>query len=142
MSDEKHFLDTNVLVYANDKTDPLKQAAAIRLVADGIRRGTAFISAQVLSEFWVTVTQKIEVPLERSIAAKEIERFRALRVVGIEYDTVRAAVGFQEKHRLSYWDALILAAAAIAGCSCIYTEDMNDGQTYGKVKIVNPFTGS
>ena len=141
MPDEKSFLDTNVLVYANDQTDPIKQAIAIRLITDGIRKGSVYISAQVLSEFWVTVTQKIQVPLKRNIAAQEIERFRALSVVGIEYDTVRTAIGFQQRHQLSYWDALILAAAAIAGCQCIYSEDINDGQIYGKVRIINPFVG-
>jgi len=64
MSDGKYFLDTNVLVYANDKTEAAKQATAVRLIIDGIRSGRVVISTQVLSEFWVTVTQKIQVPLE------------------------------------------------------------------------------
>lgn len=78
MSAGSYFLDTNILVYANDGTNVSKQATAIRLIADGIRSAQAVISTQVLSEFWVTVRQKIQVPLDPDRAEKEVDRFRAM----------------------------------------------------------------
>jgi len=135
----KYFLDTNVLVYANDKTEAAKQATAVRLITDGIRSGRVVISTQVLSEFWVTVTEKIQVPLEREKAEKEIESFRAFRVINIEYHTVRTAIHIQRRYQLSYWDALILSAAQMAGCELVFSEDLNEGQRYGNVVVSNPF---
>ncbi len=140
MSDGSYFIDTNVLVYANDSADVKKQATAIRLVTGGIRSGRGVISSQVLSEFWVTVTQKIQVPLDREKAENELENFRAMRIISIDYDTVRAAVHLQKRHQLSYWDALILSTAQIAGCRCIYSEDLNQGHKYGDLVIVDPFS--
>ena len=140
MPDGKYFLDTNVLVCANDQTEAAKQAAAVRLITDGIRSGKAVISTQVLSEFWVTVTEKIQVPLDREKAEKEIESFRALIVIGIEYHTVKTAVHIQRRYQLSYWEALILSAAQMAGCEYVFSEDLNEGQRYGNVVVHNPFT--
>ena len=140
MPDGKYFLDTNVLVYANDQTEAVKQAASVRLITDGIRHGKAVISTQVLSEFWVTVTNKIQVPLDREKAEKEIENFRALIVIGIEYHTVRNAVHIQRRYQLSYRDALILSAAQMAGCEYVFSEDLNEGQRYGNVVVHNPFS--
>ena len=139
MSDGSYFLDTNILVYANDGTDAAKQATAIRLMIDGILNGNAVVSTQVLSEFWVTVTQKIQVILDTDKTEKELDRFKAMRIVGIEYDTVRAAIHLQKRFQVSYWDSLILSAATIAGCGRIYSEDLNTGQSYDGPSVVNPF---
>ena len=139
MSEGSFFLDTNILVYANDGTDAKKQATAVRLVADGIRNGQAVVSTQVLSEFWVAVTQKIQVTLDSEKAEKEIDRFKAMRIVGIENDTVRAAIHLQKRFRISYWDSLIICAAAIAGCRFVYSEDLSPGQSFNGLSIVNPF---
>lgn len=139
MSADSYFLDTNVLVYANDRTEAPKQSAAIQLITAGIQFGRAVISSQVLGEFWVTVTQKIRIPLDRRTAEREIEHLRAMRVVSIEYDTVRTAIRLQERYRVSYWDALILAAASLAGCGHVYSEDLNTGQRYGRVMVRDPF---
>lgn len=139
MTDGSYFLDTNVLVYANDRTEATKQPAAIQLVTEGIQSGRAVVSSQVLGEFWVTVTQKIQVPLDRRTAEREIEHLGAMRVVSVEYDTVRTALRLQERHQVSYWDALILAAASLAGCGHVFSEDLNAGQRYGRVVVRNPF---
>ena len=139
MSDGKYFLDTNVLVYANDNTEEAKHTTAVRLITDGIRSGRVVISTQVLSEFWVTVTQKIQVPLDREKAEKEVESFRAFTVINIEYHTVRTAIHIQKRYQLSYWDALILSAAQMAGCEYVFSEDLNEGQRYGNVVVSNPF---
>jgi predicted nucleic acid-binding protein len=109
------------------------------LITDGIRNGKAVVSTQVLGEFLVTVTQKIQVTLNPDKAENQIDRFRAMRIVSIEYDTVKAAIHLQKRFHISYWDALIISAATIAGCTCIYSEDLNAGQSYNGLSIVNPF---
>jgi predicted nucleic acid-binding protein len=140
MPGDSFFLDTNILVYANDGTNATKQTTAIRLIAEGIRNEQAVVSTQVLSEFWVRVTQKIHITLDEEKAEKEIDRFKAMRIVSIEYDTVRAAIHLQKRLQISYWDSLIISAAAIAGCRVVYSEDLNTGQSYNGLSIVNPFT--
>jgi predicted nucleic acid-binding protein len=140
MTADRYFLDTNVLVYANDSSDARKQEAAVRLITDGIQSGRAVISSQVLGEFWVTVTRKPQVPLDLQTAEMELERFRALRVIGIEYGTVKAALHLQKRHQLPYWDALVLAAAQLSGCARLYSEDMNEGQAYDGLMVANPFS--
>ncbi len=139
MNGDKFFLDTNLLVYANDGTDPQKQEIARSLILDGIRNGNAVLSTQVLSEFWVTVTKKIKVPLSQEEAEKEIELLRAMRVESIDYMTVKAAIRIQLHHRLSYWDSLILASAHAAGCACVYSEDLNAGREIMGMIVQNPF---
>jgi predicted nucleic acid-binding protein len=139
MSGDRYFLDTNILVYANDESDPAKRSSASRLIVDGLRSGRAVISSQVLGEFWVTVTMKIKVPLLLETAEAEIERFRSLHVVSIDADLVLFALEKHKRFRISYWDALILASAEISGCETVYSEDLGTGQVYGNVRVVNPF---
>ena len=97
MNDGRCFLDSNVLVHANDSTDRYKQQIARKLVVEGIKNGTAVISAQVLSEFWVTVTRKIEVPLSEDDAEREVSHFCVMHVVEIDQNIVRAAIRFQSQ---------------------------------------------
>jgi predicted nucleic acid-binding protein len=139
MSDSSFFIDTNILVYANDSSEPAKQEAAIMVVTDGIREGTAVISTQVLSEFWVTVTRRIRVPLDFKTAERQLYHMKAFRVIGIEYDTIKAAVHLQRRFEISYWDALILAAAKVAGCRRIFSEDLNPEQEFDGTLVINPF---
>lgn len=139
MSADSFFLDTNVIVYANDSSQTQKQKIAVQLITRGMRSGRGVISSQVLGEFWVTVTQKIKVPLARETALQEIEAFRTMRIVGVEYEAVRIGISLQNRFTISYWDALILAAAGIGGCKTVYSEDLNDGQEYDKITVINPF---
>lgn len=136
---DRYFLDTNVLVYANDRSDPQRQAAASRLVVDGIRSRQGVISSQVLSEFWVAVTRNVEVPLPLEAALAELQRLGSMLVVGVGYDTVNLAVHVQTRHGISYWDALVLAAAQIARCSIVYSENLTSGRHYGDLLVQNPF---
>jgi predicted nucleic acid-binding protein len=139
MNGERHFLDTNVLVCANDQSDPQRRSVAATLVADGIRNRRGVVSSQVLSEFWVTITRKVQTPLPFELAEAELLRLRSMLVVAVEYDTVVLAVHLQRKHGVSYWDALILASAHAAHCAVVYSEDLNNGQRYGDVLVENPF---
>jgi predicted nucleic acid-binding protein len=106
---------------------------------EGIRSGKAVVSSQVLSEFWITVTRKIQVPMEVTAAESELDRFACMKIVPIDYGTVRAAIHFQHRYRISYWDALVVAAAHMGRCNVLYSEDLNGGQRYGEVVARNPF---
>ena len=142
MNGERYFLDTNILVYANDRSDAGKHAGAVRLVSEGLRTRRAVISSQVLSEFWVTVTRKARVPLSQEVAEAELSRLGSMKVVPVDYDTVVFAVAMQKRHGVSYWDALILAAAELSGCSVVYSEDLSHEQRYGDLVVRNPFAAS
>ena len=133
------FLDTNVLVYANDSAEPQKQRTARSLIKEALHLGNGVISIQVLSEFWVTVTQKIQVPLSFSIARRETELFGMMIIVNLDFSLFYDAVRLQQLYQISYWDAQIVAAAESAGCAVLYSEDLNAGQKYSSVQVVNPF---
>ena len=138
MSD-KFFFDTNILVYANDGENQTKQEIASNLIKTTMIDETAVISVQVLSEFWVTVTQKIAEPMSQSFAEHQIEILSSMKVVELDYDIFRDALTIQKMNKLSYWDSLIISAANSANCSIIYSEDLNHGQEIMNMKIINPF---
>jgi predicted nucleic acid-binding protein len=134
----KVFLDTNVLVYAaigSGKDDP-KRVRSLRLI-ESEEFGT---SAQVLQEFFVTVVKKAARPLAAEAALEWIEQFTAFPCYPIDHRLVRIAIEQAARFRISYWDAAILSAARALGCRVVYSEDLNDGQLYGDLRVVNPFT--
>jgi len=136
---DKFFFDTNILVYANDSSEKVKQEIARSLLKDSLIKQNGVISVQVLSEFWVTVTHKIKNPLSVEIAEKEIELFQLMEIVSLDYSLFKDALRFQQLIQISYWDSLILAASHSAGCKTIYTEDLNHGQITAGMELCNPF---
>jgi len=135
---DRSFVDTNVWVYAIDADEPAKRARA-RAVLDPAAAGSLVVSAQVLGEFYVTVTRKLSKRVPLDVADAMIGRMRQLPVVAIDADLVSAAISGSRAWQLSYWDALIVAAAASAGCTLLLTEDLADGATYGGVRVEDPF---
>ena len=138
MSD-KAFLDTNVLVYAFDASAAKHMAVAQALLEKALRTDNACLSAQVLGEFFVTVTRKIRSPLAVKAAAEIVGVLGKLHVVPVDLLLVQQAIRLQGETCVSYRDALILAAAARAGCSEILSEDLNPGQVIHGVRVRNPF---
>jgi predicted nucleic acid-binding protein len=132
------FVDTNVWVYAVDDDEPAKQAQARRVLhpEGGV---DPVISAQVMGEFYVTVTRKLARPFSPEEAGLLLKQMGELPVVPLDARLVAAAVAGSIDWRVSYWDALIIAAAEAGGCSRILTEDLADGATYGSVRVENPF---
>lgn len=137
MSD-RAFLDTNVLVYAVDESEPEKRDAARRLLAS-TDHGEFVLSAQILSEFYVVATRRLAQPMAEDVAATAVDQLSLLPVVPIDPALVKNAIELSRSSQVSYWDGLILAAAARGGCRRLLTEDLNDGQTIGSVQIENPF---
>ena len=132
------FFDTNVLVYAAVGTgkDEGKRQRALDLI-ESEEFGT---SAQVLQEFFVTVVKKASRPLSAAQALEWIEQWTAFPCQAIDHQLVRIAVEQSERYAISYWDAAILAAAEALGARTVYSEDLSDGQQYGRVQVINPFS--
>lgn len=138
MSADRAFLDTNVLVYLFDHDEPLKTQRA-RDLLEQAKPDELALSAQVLSEFYVVVTRKLKRPLDTDTAAEAVDWLTLLRVVPLDPELVKAAIQTSRSAQLSYWDGLIVASAAVAGCQRLLTEDLNDGQQIGSVRVENPF---
>jgi len=134
------FLDSNILVYTDDRADPAKQKASIALVARLTRAQSAVVSFQVLQEYFAIVTRKLGV--DAAVARAKVELFGALTTATTEVDDVLAAIDLHRLHQLSFWDALIVRSAIKSGCRRIYTEDLQHGRRYDGVEIVNPFSSS
>ncbi len=131
------FLDTNVLVYAaaGREAEEAKRERALEL----IERENIGFSAQVLQEFYVTVTRKLAVLLSPEKALEWVEQFESFPCMPIDTSIVKIAAEISERYRISYWDGAIVAAAEALGARTLYTEDLNDGQQYGSVWVHNPF---
>jgi|SRR5580658_3810123 predicted nucleic acid-binding protein len=131
------FLDTNILVYAalgEGKDEPKRRRALALIEAEDF--GT---SAQVLQEFYVTVVKKAARPITAALALEWIEQFTAFPCQSLDHQLVRIAIELSERYMISYWDAAILTAAESLGAHTVYSEDLNNGQRYGQVRVVNPF---
>ena len=133
----RSFFDTNVLVYTDDKADPSKQLRSLELVASHRRSRTGVISLQVLQEYFVTVTRKLQV--DAVVARRKVELLAEFDVVAPELADVLAAIDLHRLHRINFWDALIVRSAKEAGCAVLLTEDMQNSREIDGVRIVNPF---
>lgn len=131
------FLDTNVLVYAIDGSDPAKHRIAQELIVR--RADDLVVSAQVLSELYAVITRKFRDSITPEQAASFVNRISDLPVLAIDADLVRDAIRLSRDAQLSYWDALIVAAARHAACDVVLTEDLSHGSTVAGVRIENPF---
>ena len=133
------FIDTNILVSAYDSHEPQRQERAQEILRKGIEVETAVLSAQVLSEFFTVVTRRIPSPLSIQEAGDALSLINILPVIEIDLPLVRRAIGIHRDYGITYWDALVVAAAARAECIQIFSEDFNPGQSYSGVVAVNPF---
>lgn len=133
----RSFLDTNVLIYADDSRSPGKQNRAIDLILEHQKSRTAVVSLQVLQEYFITATGKLK--LDRVSARRKVELFSQFHVVVLDVPDVLAAIDLHRLHQISFWDALIIRAAKQAGCRVLLTEDMQFGREIEGLRIVNPF---
>lgn len=132
----KVFLDANILIYAQDQDSPDKQRRSREVIAALADSGAGVISTQVLQEYYVTVTRKLGVA---PLAAKSVlQTFKIFEMVQASPDLIDDAIDCSVLNTVSFWDALIIAAAASSGCAIVYSEDLNPGQTIQGVRIENP----
>jgi len=135
----KVFLDTNILIYAYDLDAANKRVRAVSVVKDLWETESGIISTQVLQEFYVNVTQKIPTPLSRAKARGVLNAYAVWQMEIIRPDTILLASEFQERHQLSFWDAMIVSAAFQGGAEILISEDLNHGQIIEGIRIENPF---
>jgi predicted nucleic acid-binding protein len=134
----KVFVDSNIIIYANDARDAAKQMIAVERLEELMRNGAGVISTQVLMEYAAVALGKLGQPAE--VVLRQLWALEAFEVVQTSADVVRRAVEVQLRSQTSFWDAAILAAAEHACCSVLLSEDLNAGQFYASVKVENPFT--
>jgi predicted nucleic acid-binding protein len=138
-SRSKVFVDTNVLVYAQDVDEGAKYEAAKRRVQQLWADGTGVLSTQVLQELYVTLTRKITHPMDRSSAREVVRRYRSWVFGAIEAEHILRASELEESQDIHFWDSLIVVSAAASGARTLLTEDLNHGQVIEGVRIENPF---
>jgi len=131
------FVDTNVLIYALDTADPRKQAAAREWRTELWKRRQGRISFQVLQEFYAKVARQW--PKTRNLARAEVRDLLAWQPVTIDGAILETAWRIQDRYQLSFWDALIVAAAHSLSCRYLLSEDLQAGQNIEGLIIVNPF---
>jgi len=131
------FVDTNVLLYAVDTGEAEKHRAASSWRAELWKSRRGRVSYQVLQEFYVQAVRKD--PKRVEAARAEVRDLFAWEPVAIDAVALEAAWSLQERFRLSFWDALIVAAAHAANCRYLLTEDLSHGQDLDGVRVVNPF---
>lgn len=136
------FIDTNVLVYAHDASEVLKQRVAQDVLQRLWADGSGVMSTQILQEFYSVATSKLKPAMSRSDAREVVELYSAWPVVLIAPTLILTASRLQERYRLSFWDALIVEAARVAGAERLLTEDLQDGQDIEGVRIEDPFRDS
>ena len=133
------FVDTNVLVYAFDKSGSPKKRVAQQLMNELMEEDRLRLSTQVLQELFVTLTRKVSQRCSSEEALAVLEDLSAWPMMVVDLAAIRAAVALVDQANLSFWDALVVVAAARAGAAVLYTEDLNDGQEILGVRIRNPF---
>lgn len=133
------FVDTNVLVYARDASESGKQPRAAEWMQRLWQERTGRMSMQVLQEYYVVVTQKLDPGLPRTAAHADIRLLQAWQPISTDVALLEAGWDFQQRHQLSFWDAMIVAAAVRVGAAFLLTENLQDGQEFSGTRVLNPF---
>jgi predicted nucleic acid-binding protein len=133
------FVDTSVLAYAHDRSETGKQPVAQAQLGMLWRNRTGVLSIQVLQELYVVATRKLAAPMHRAKARRIVTLYGEWPVVQVDVPLLLAASELQERHTLSFWDALIIESARRAGARRLLTEDLQHDREIGGVRIENPF---
>lgn len=141
MSDEC-FVDTNLLVYARDSSEETKQPVAMAWLAELWKRQTGRTSVQVLNEYYVTVTRKLNPGLHVNQARSDVRALTVWSPIAISSRLIEAAWEIEEETHYAWWDALVVTSALYLGCRYLLSEDMQHGHSIGALTIINPFSTS
>ncbi len=133
------FVDTNVLAYAHDRSETRKHPLARALLETLWETRTGALSTQVLQEFYIVATRKFSPPMSRGAAREVVALYGEWPIVHVDTHLILAASELEERHRISFWDALIVEAARRAGATRLATEDLQTGRSFGDVRIEDPF---
>jgi predicted nucleic acid-binding protein len=136
---EKVFVDSNILVYAHDADAGDKQRIAANVIAEILDARSGVLSIQVLQEFYSTVTRKLRSAVTRDIARDLLRGYSAWAIQPLTAEDIVAASLLEQLHQLSFWDALIVQAALLAGARKLLSEDLQHGQFISGIRVENPF---
>lgn len=139
MSD-KAFVDTNILVYAHDTALGAKHDRALALIERLWVSRSGVLSTQVLQELRISLRKKVARPFSDEETRQVIEDYLSWEIVVNTPASILDAMEIETRHKVSFWDALILSAALSSGAGVLYSEDLSDGQAYGPIRVVNPLT--
>jgi predicted nucleic acid-binding protein len=140
MADDRvTFVDTNVLVYAHDRSETRKQPIAQALLNVLWRTRSGVLSTQVLQEFYVVTTRKFDPPMRRGAAREVVALYGEWPIVQVDVALILAASKLEERHAFSFWDALVVEAARRCGATRLLTEDLQAGRRIDGISIENPF---
>jgi predicted nucleic acid-binding protein len=134
----RRFVDTSILVYAHDRSAGEKHRRAKDLVESLWRDRSGVVSTQVLQELCVSLRRKAGRPLDVKATRDLVADYLSWHVVVNNGESVLEALELEDRYQLSFWDALVVAAAQASGAEVLYSEDLSDGQVYGTVRVVNP----
>jgi len=135
----RSLLDTNLLVYADAADEPVKQRRAVELIASLRRAGDAVLSIQVLQEYVNVAVRKLHLP--HALIRERLAFYRRFECVNTSADLIAGALDLHVLRGVSFYNALIVQAAVVAGCQRVLSEDMQHGATFAGVRIENPFGG-
>jgi len=133
----KIFIDTNILVYTLDQKNIEKRDMARKIVKKVVESHQPVISTQVIKEFYVVASNKLKA--DPIIVKNIIHNFHNMEIVNNDLDLIEQAIDISILSTLSFWDSLVIAAAEKANCEYVLSEDLNSGQNYRGIKILNPF---
>ena len=136
---DKVFVDTNVLVYTRDASEPEKQKQAMGWMSHLWDIRTGRLSFQVLQEYYVTVTEKLDPGLVPKVARRDVRLLLSWQPIPVDARVLEGAWDLQDRYQLSWWDALIVSAAQAADCNYLLTEDLKEDQKLENVRVINPF---
>jgi len=141
MSD-RCFVDTNILVYAHDRSAGLKHKRARLLIEDLWNSGQGVLSTQVLQELCVNLRRKSSRPLSVEETRRLVQDYLSWEIFVNTPGSIIQALDIEVRYKISFWDALILQAAESSAVAILYSEDLATGQRYGSIRVVNPLTDS
>ena len=134
----KYFIDTNVLIYANDKRNPDKQEKAVALISQLMKSNEGVVSTQVLQEYAHVAMTKLG--QKEEVVLRQLHLLEKMEVVHQSPAMIRRAVEIKKTYTINFWDACIVSNAEYAQCDTIYSEDLNTGQFYSGIRIEDPFS--
>ena len=133
----RSFVDTNVLVYAEASDEPAKQRIALDLLKQLFETTSGVLSTQVLQEYCNVAIKKLKLPPAHILA--QLDLYEQFEVVQVTPAIIRSGLDLHQTRSVSFYDAIVLASAQMAGCSVLLSEDMNAGELVGGVRVINPF---
>ena len=135
---DKFFVDTNILIYAHDRTAGIKHQCARHAIERLWTTGQGVLSTQILQDLCINLRRRLARPLPVDEVRRLIQDYLSWEIVANSPEAVLQALEIEVRYKISFWDALVLQAAEQSGAAILYSEDLAAGQNYGPVQVMNP----